>query len=473
MRRRLVLGSLALLAAGCTVGPDYVRPTVDVPPLWRIDTGTAEALANTAWWQQFDDPVLDRLIEQALANNRDLLIAAARVEQFTGQLTSTRSQFFPQIGYGADASRNRASRVGVPALPPGADPYSTIYNAALSAQWQIDLFGRVRRQTEAAQAQVYASEQGRRGVVLTVVAGVASGYIVLRGLDRQLEIARATAENYAGTKRIMDLRFTGGVVSLVEAEQVNSQYEQARAAIPALEQQVAAQENLISLLLGANPGPIPRGLAIDRLRVPRVPADLPSSLLERRPDILQAEQNLVAANANVGAAQALYYPQLSLTGVLGSTSAALGDFLSSASLAWSAAMALTGPIVTFGAIEGQVASAEAAKREALANYQRVILNAFRETNDALVGSTKKREELGAQTRRVTALREYARLSTLKWDNGYADYLAVLVAQNELFAAELAAVGSEVDSLTQIVAVYAALGGGWVDLAAMRAPRPGS
>jgi multidrug efflux system outer membrane protein len=253
---------------------------------------------------------------------------------------------------------------------------------------------------------------------------------------------------------------------------VNSQYEQARAAIPALEQQVAAQENLISVLLGANPGPVPRGLAIDRLRVPRVPAELPSSLLERRPDILQAEQNLVAANANVGAAQALYYPQLSLTGVLGSTSAALGDFLSSGSLAWSAAMALTGPIVTFGAIEGQVAGAEGAKREALANYQRVILNALRETNDALVGSTKKRDELGAQTRRVTALREYARLSTLKWDNGYADYLAVLVAQNELFAAELAAVGSEVESLTQIVAVYAALGGGWVDLAAQRAPRPG-
>jgi multidrug efflux system outer membrane protein len=217
---------------------------------------------------------------------------------------------------------------------------------------------------------------------------------------------------------------------------------------------------------------VPRGRTIDQLLPPRLPAALPSSLLERRPDILQAEQNLIAANANVGAAQALYYPQLSLTGALGSASAALGDFLSSASLAWGIAAGLTGPIFTFGAIEGQVAGAEAAQREALANYQRVILNALRETNDALTGSVKKRDESAAQVRRVSALREFARLSKLRWDNGYADYLEVLYAQNELFSAELAAVRSQADALTQFVAVYVAIGGGWVDLAAQQAPKPG-
>jgi multidrug efflux system outer membrane protein len=475
MRRRLALAGgaalLILLGAGCTVGPNYVRPTVDVPPGWRIDVATADELANTRWWRQFDDPVLDQLIEQALANNRDLLIAAARVDQFIGQLTTTRAQFFPQLGYGLDPSRNRASRVGVPALPPGADPYSTLYQGALSAQWQIDLFGRVARQTEAAQAQLYASEQGRRGVVLSLVGSVTSTYIGLRGLDRQLEIARATATSYAGTQRIFELRFKGGVVSSVEVEQANSQYEQAQAAIPGLEQQVAAQENLIALLLGRNPGPLPRGKSIDQLLAPRLPAGLPASLLERRPDILQAEQNLVAANANVGVAQSLYYPQLSLTGALGSASAALGDFLSSAALTWGIAASLTGPIFSFGAIEGQVAGAQAQQREALANYQRVILIALRETNDALTGSVKKRDESAAQARRVTALREFARLSKLRWDNGYADYLEVLYAQNELFAAELAAVRSQADALTQIVAVYIAIGGGWVDDAAQRAPQP--
>ncbi len=473
MRRRCALATLAaaLLAAGCTVGPNYVRPTVDVPPAWRIDVATADELANTRWWRQFDDPVLDQLIEQALANNRDLLIAAARVDQFIGQLTTTRAQFFPQLGYGADASRNRASRVGVPALPPGADPYSTLYQGALSAQWQIDLFGRVARQTEAAQAQLYASEQGRRGVVLSLVGSVTSTYVGLRGLDRQLEIARATAANYSDTQRIFQLRFKGGVVSAVEVEQINSQYEQALAAIPGLEQQIAAQENLIAVLLGRSPGALPRGKTIDQLLPPRLPGGLPASLLERRPDILQAEQNLVAANANVGVAQSLYYPQLSLTGALGSASAALGDFLSSASITWGIAAALTGPIFTFGAIEGQVSGAEAQQREAVANYQRVILNAFREANDALTGSVKKRDESGAQMRRVAALREFARLSKLRWDNGYADYLEVLYAQNELFTAELSAVRSQADALTQVVAVYLAIGGGWVDQAALQAPQP--
>ena len=462
---------LAMTLAGCTVGPDYVRPDIQSPERWRIDYPQAVSIANTRWWEQFGDPVLNQLIETALRENRDLLIAAARVDQFIAQLSVVRSQFYPRMGYSLDASRNRASQVGQPPLAPGADPYYSLYQGALGADWQIDLFGRVRRQSESAQAQVYASEQGRRGVVLTLVTSVAASYIGLRALDRQLEISRATAQNYAGTARIFELRFKGGVVSELELNQVESQYQQALAAIPALEQQIAAQENLISVLLGRNPGPTPRGKAMSALVPPGIPADLPSTLLERRPDILQAEQILVSANASIGAAKALYFPSLSLTGVLGSVSTAFSDFLSGSAATASVAAGLTGPIFTGGRISGQVQGAEAFQREALANYQQVILNAFRETNDALVGTLKKREETEAQIKRVAALREYARLSRLRFDNGYAGYLEVLYAENELFGAELSAVRSQAEAYAQLVGVFRAVGGGWVDEAGKLAPRP--
>ena len=469
--RCVLLAALTSTLTACAVGPDYQRPADDVPAQWRIDYPKAADVANTKWWEQFDDPVLNRLIEDALRENRDVRAAAARVDQFVGALTTTRSQFYPQIGYSFDASRSRSSRVGSPPIPAGVDPYTTLYQGALSADWQIDLFGRVRRQSEAAQAQVLASEQGRNGVILSLVTSVAASYITLRALDRQLEISRATATNYAETQRIFDKRFKGGVVSEVEVRQVESQYQQALAAIPALEQQIAAQENLISVLLGRNPGPIARGKSLDQLIAPSIPADLPSALLERRPDILQAEQNLIAANANIGAARALYFPTISLTGLLGSVSTAFRDLLSGPATAWSVAGGLAGPIFTFGQIKGQVQTAEAAEREALAFYQQTILTAFRETNDALVGSIKKREESEAQTKRVAALREYSRLSRRRFDNGYASYLEVLYAENELFSAELTAVRSQADRYTQIVNVYQAMGGGWVDQADRFAPQP--
>jgi multidrug efflux system outer membrane protein len=452
---------LALVLSGCLVGPDYERPKTDVPAQWRIEYPAAADTANTKWWEQFDDPTLNQLIEEALRQNLDMRAAAARVDQFIGALTTTRAQFYPQTGYGFDASRNRATESGPNPLPSGTDPYYSLYQGALSAAWQIDLFGRVRRQSEAAQAQVYASEQGRRGVILSLVTSVAASYVGLRALDRQLEISRATAENYAGTKQIFELRFKGGVVSQTEVSQVESQYQQALAAIPSLEQQIAAQENLISVLLGRNPGPIPRGRTIDELAAPGLPSDLPSTLLERRPDILQAEQNLVAANANIGVARSLYFPDISLTGLLGSISTAFGDFLSGPAKTWTVAGSLAGPIFTFGNIEGQVQTAEAAQREALALYQQTILNAFRETNDALVGSLKKRDEAEAQAKRVVALREYAQLSRAKFENGYASYLEVLYAENELFGAELTAVRSQAERYAQMIGVYKAVGGGWV------------
>ncbi|MGB8435380.1 MAG: efflux transporter outer membrane subunit [Burkholderiales bacterium] len=471
MKTRVIATLIAASAAGCTLGPDYVRPDVETPSTWRIDYPKAAEVANTKWWEQFGDPVLSDLIERALRDNRDVRAAAARVDQFIGALTSTRSQLYPQFGYGADASRNRASRVGQPPIPPGGDPYFSLYSASLGASWQLDLFGRVRRLSEAAQAQVYASEQARRGVVLSLVASVATSYIALRAFDRQLEIAQATAKNFADTLRLFQLRFDAGIVSQTEVSQIQSQYQQALAAIPAIQQQIAAQENLISILLGGNPAPIPRGKTIDQLVPPLIPGDLPSTLLQRRPDILQVEQILVAANANIGAARALYFPTISLTGAIGSVSTAFGNFLTGPAAAWSVGAGLAGPIFTFGAIEGQVFSAEAGERVALALYQQTILNAFRETNDALTGSQTKVEESAAQTKRVAALRDFARLSRLKFDNGVASYIEVLIAENELFAAELAAVRTRADSYVQLVNVYQAMGGGWVDVASSIAPQP--
>jgi len=455
--------AVCVLLSGCAVGPDYSRPSIESPAAYRIDYPKAADVANTKWWEQFGDPALNQLVEDALRGNLDVKQAAARVERFLGALRTTRSQFFPQFGYGADVSRNRASTVGQPPLGPGVDPNYSLYQASLTADWQIDLFGRVRRQSEQAQAAVYASEQGRRGVILSIVTTTAAAYINLRALDRQLEIAQNTAKNYGETRQLFDLRLRGGVISDVEMAQIESQYQQALAAIPALEFSIAQQENLISILLGRNPGPIARGKPIDELAPPAIPAGLPAELLERRPDILQAEQNLVAANANIGATKALYFPSFSLTGAFGWVSTAASDFLTGPSRAWTAALGVTGPLFTFGAIEGQVRSAEAAKEEATLFYQQTILNALQETNSALVGSQKTGEQAEAQFRRVVALRNYARLSRVRFDNGAASYVEVLVAENDLFSAELNAVTSQADRLTQVVNVFKAMGGGWVDL----------
>ena len=429
-------------------------------------------MANTKWWEAFGDPVLDRMVEDGLRENRDLLQAAARVDQFLGLLRTTRSQFYPQFAYDAEASRNRLSLNNNPtgAIPAGIDRNYSLYEAALGAQWQIDLFGRVRRQAESAQAQVYATEQGRRGVVLSVVASVTTAYIALRALDRQLEIARATERNYAGSLELFTLRHKGGTVSELERSQVESQYRQAQAAVPSLERQVAVQENLLAVLLGRNPGDIPRGKSIEELLDPAVPADLPSALLERRPDVLQAEQNLRAANAQIGVAKSLYYPTLSLTGVLGLASTSLSDFAKSTSGTGLLAATIAGPLFTFGGIGGQVDSAEAGQRGALAFYQQTVLNAFRETNDALIGVQMRRQEYAALAGRANALRTYARLSRARFEGGATGYIEVLYAENELFAAELAAIQSLAERHAELVNLYKALGGGWIDAADPLAPK---
>jgi multidrug efflux system outer membrane protein len=464
MRPVLLAFSLCALAAGCAVGPDYLRPAVDAPPAWRVEYPEAAGVADTRWWEQFGDPALDSLIETALRENRDLRIAAARVDQFLGLRQTTRSQFFPQISAAADASRSRASERGVSPIPAGIANPSDFYQAQAFASWEIDLFGRIRRADEAALAQVLSAEEARRGVILTLVTGMASGYIALRGLDQQLEISRATAKNYGESLRIFRLRYEGGTVSLMELAQIQSQYQQALAAIPLAERRIAEQENALSVLLGRNPGPIERGRSMDEMAPPAIPAGLPSSLLERRPDLRQAEQDLVAANAQIGAAKALYFPVISLTGALGSASTDLSDLFSGPAGVWSIAAAATAPIFTFGAIEGQVRAAEAVQVQALERYLQTVESAFRETNDALIGTQKSSEQAAAELERVKALREYARLARLRYDNGVSSYVEVLVAENDLFSAELGYVQTRADSLTQLINVYRAMGGGWVDQA---------
>ncbi len=464
-RLSVLLGSA--LICGCMVGPDYERPQVEMPDAWRVEYESGAELVNARWWHDFGDPVLDDLILTALQENQDVRIAAARVEQFLGALRSTRSQFYPQADYGGSASRSRVSEdaFGIG----GGDPYFTQFEAAGGVAWQADLFGRVRRQTEAAQADVYATEQARRGVILSLVTGVASSYVALLGLDRQLAIAEATLDNYAGTLKIFELRYTGGVVSKVELSQVQSEYERARAQVPNFQAQVQAQENLLSILIGRNPASLLRGRNIDDLSRPGVPSALPSSLLERRPDVLQAEQNLIAANADVGVAQSLYYPDISITGNYGGASDDLGSILDSSARQWSIAGNIIGPIFTAGRIAGQVQAAEAIREAALQNYEFTILNALREVNDALIATEKSVESFEALTRRVEALREFSRLSFLRFENGAASYLEVLYANNLLFDAELFAVQAQTETFNNLIDVYKSMGGGWVDEAVSLAP----
>jgi multidrug efflux system outer membrane protein len=458
--RKFLWIAVALLLSGCMVGPDYTRPEIDPPENWTIDYGAAAELADTAWWEQFGDAKLNDLIATAVRQNLDLQIATARVDSYLGQLQSTRAEAFPQIGATGIVSSQQDTKTG---LSPPQDSYQ-YYEASLNISWELDIWGRIRRANEAAMADLLASEEGRRAVLLTLVSNVASVYLNLRGLDRQLEIARETEKNYAESLRIFQLRHKYGTVSLVEVSQVESEYETARQAIPQIEDQIARQEHLLSLLLGSNPVSIPRGLQIDAIIPPDIPAGLPSSLLTRRPDILLAEQNLIAANARIGVARSLYFPDVSLTGLFGVASVNADDLFTGDSQVWQASGALLAPIFTFGRIEGKVKVSEAMQREALFNYQQVIKNAFREVEDALTGTIKGRELLASQSRQVSVLETYARLAKLQYEAGTAGYLQVLDANRTLFSQQLAHAQTQATILTSLVNVYRAMGGGWVTVA---------
>ena len=458
MRKPIAVALIALLAGGCMVGPDYVRPPVDAPAAWRLDEKDVRDLANTAWWEQFGDPVLNDLVAVALRENKDLLIASARVDEFAGRYGFVRSGLFPQVGGSYEARRQRDVAAVVVGAG-GGEVYNT-YTAALNASWEIDLWGRIRRQTEAARAQLLASEDARRGVIMSLVGSAAGGYINLRDLDRQLEIARATAKARGESYEIFKLRFEGGIISLLELSQNRSQYEEALATIPVLEKSIAQQENGLSVLLGKNPGPIPRGKTIDELLLPGIPAGLPSELLTRRPDIREAEQKLIAANALIGAAKAQYFPTISLTGLFGFSSTSLNNLFDSQSRAWQYGGAITMPIFTAGAIAGQVEAAEAGQQQALFAYQKAIQQGFREVNDALVDQDRTREQLETQKRQVAALQQYADTARLRYENGYTSFIEVLDAERSLFNAQLQYTQSQQVQFQAMINLYKAIGGGW-------------
>ncbi|HMC45715.1 MAG TPA: efflux transporter outer membrane subunit, partial [Caballeronia sp.] len=449
---------VVLALSGCLLGPDYQRPVVDTPPAFRFAESDAKDLVNTAWWEQFQDPALNELIATALADNKDVKTAAARVDQFLGQFVTTRSQLFPQVAAGFNAQRER---VPLGTQLPGAGPVLDQYQATLSASWEIDFFGKLRRQTEAARANLLASEEGRRATILTLVASVASSYVNLLSLDRQLDIAKSTVASRAASVNVFQLRFSGGEVSQMELAQSQSEYQASLASIPQIELQIAQQEDALSILLGHNPEVIVRDRELDDLALPAVPAGLPSELLERRPDLRQAEQDLVAANALIGAARALYFPSISLTGLFGSASGQFSSLFTGPARVWSYAGAVTLPIFTAGSIGGQVKQAEAQQQQALFQYQKAIQVAFQEVADALISLQKTREQLVVQGNQVDALRTYARLARLRFEGGYTSYIEVLDAERSLFNAQLSYAQTQGTVFTSTVSLYKAMGGGWV------------
>jgi multidrug efflux system outer membrane protein len=470
MHRSAIALASALLA-GCMLGPDYHRPEVVAPATYLYRPNETAHTADTAWWKLFEDPVLDALIAEALAHNKDVQIAAANVEQAAALLVQTRSPLFPQVGYQGDAGRYRFSENSTTSLAAGIGNPTSAYSVLAGASWEIDLWGRIRRQAEAARANLLGTDEARRGVILTLVAQVATSYVQLRGLDEQLEIARRTQAAYGESLQITRDKFEFGQVSQMNVAQVQSQYETAAARIPQIRSQIVLTENALALLLGRNPGPIARGKTLAALRLPQVPEGVPSELLERRPDILAAEQRLVAANAQIGAARALYFPAISLTGALGSASTQLGNLFSGPAGVWNYAGALAGPIFTGGAVSGQVAQAEAGRKAAVLAYERAIQNAFADVEDALNSRQQLIEQLAAQERLVKALQEYSELAHLQYEAGYAPYSTVLQAEQQLFPEELNLAGARAQLFASVASIYRAMAGGWVSRADSLAPQP--
>ena len=463
MRKIILLFLVALMLTSCMMGPNYQRPAVDSPQAWRFEDKEAKDTANTAWWEQFNDPVLNDLILTALKENKDVKTAAAKVEQFVGQYGTTRAALFPQVSAGATYGRQRASELTGPRPleHTGVDPTFNSSQLFLNAAWEIDLWGKLRRSTEAARADLLSTEEARRTVILTLVTSVASTYIDLRDLDKQLEIAKQTAKSREESYNLFKLRFEGGVISELELNQVKSEYEQALSTIPQFEKSIAQTENSLCTLLGRNPGAIARGKTIDQLTLPAVPSGLPSDILTNRPDIRQAEQNLISANANIGVAKALYFPSISLTGLLGLESKDLSDLFKGPAKTWSWAVPASMPIFTAGQIAGQVKAAEALQQQALFTYEKSIQEAFREVDDALIDQKKSREQIEAQGRQVASLRDYARIARLRYDNGYTSYIEVLDAERSLFNAELSYTQTQGTLFLALVNLYKSMGGGWV------------
>jgi multidrug efflux system outer membrane protein len=464
MKAILVL-LLAGAAAGCTVGPDYTRPVVTVPGTYRgaaaAESAAADAasIGDQAWWDVFQDDQLRMLIRTALQQNLDLRIAATRILQAQAQLGITQADQLPTVDAAAAASRNRAAKSVVPVA---LDPYQkSNLELTATAAWEIDFWGKYRRATEAARASLLASEWGRRAVATSLVSQVASAYFELRAFDLQLEIASRTLASRRESLRLTEVAANGGATSLVDVRQAEQLVFNAAATITDLERQISQQENYISVLLGRNPSEIPRGASLEQqTHLPEVPVGLPSALLERRPDIQQAEQLLVAANANIGVAKAAYFPQISLTGNGGVQSTALSDLFTKPAGLWFIGAGVTQPIFNAGRTRSRVALSKAQQEEAALAYQQAIQQSLREVSDALVGYRKGRDFREQQLLLNRAATDARRLADIRYRGGATSYLEVLDSDTRMFSAEIGVTQAELSELLSLVQLYRALGGGW-------------
>jgi outer membrane protein, multidrug efflux system len=442
---------LALLLAGCTVGPKYKRPAVALPEQYYLDhSPQTNSISDLAWWELFKDPVLQGLIQEALKNNYDVRIAAASVEQERAQLVVSRSLFFPQISYGTNISGQRA-----PAIP-----NHTYYAYNFNLAWELDLWGRIRRLNEQQRAIFLATEEAQRGIWLSLVSDVAQAYFELRALDAQREIAVQTAQSFQETLDLFNKRLEGGAASEIETSGAEGALGNVLAQIPDLDRQITAKENQISLLLGKNPEPISRGdLLSAQNDLDVVPAGLPSTLLERRPDIRQAEQQLIAANAAVGVAKANFFPQISLTSFLGGVSPQLSGLVSSGTQ-WGVIGGLVGPLFTGGQLTGQYHAAQAQWEQVRLAYLSIATQAFGEVSTALSAHEQLRHSLAEEARSVRAYQGWVRLANIRYDTGLANYFEVLEAKLNLYPAQQAEIQYDLGRKVALINLYMALGGGW-------------
>ena len=457
MTKRLLLAA-AFLAAGCSVGPDYRRPEVDLPK----DYAVAQA-ANPAaerWWTLFGDPVLDALVDEALAKNRDLAAAAERIEQARAQVSIARSAQLPSAGVEATRSRARSSQLGSFPIPP--EFVETNSNQlVLRATWEIDFWGKYRRASEATRADLAASESGRDAIRASLVADVARGYFALRALDARLAELSRTLDGRRQSLSLQQLRYDAGVVSEVELRQVEGELRATEAAIPAARQALVQQEGALVLLLGRSPREVfSAAVARGTVQAPtavEVPAGLPSDLLLRRPDLREAEARLQAANARIGVARAAFFPTISLTGYFGGQSQSLGDLFTGPARTWSLAADALQPLFAGGQLRGGVDLANSRTREAALGYQHAVANAFREVRDAIAHQSNAREALVAQQARVGALERTYSLERLRYDNGAVSLFEVLETERQLIGARLEAIDAERERTAAIVELYLALG----------------
>jgi multidrug efflux system outer membrane protein len=460
LKRTLGFVAVLLIVGGCAMGPDYKRPAVSAPDNFRFATSqTTNSLADLPWWEMFHDPILQNLIATAITNNYDLKVAVARVEQARNFAVAARAPLFPQIGYSGGVGRGKNAFLNTPAGLNGATESSA--SLTLNAFWEVDLWGHIRRLSEAARAQYLATDEARRGVMISLVSDVATAYFQLLDLDQELAIQRAATNAYTGTYRIFNERRINGVASRLETDRAAAALATAAATIPDLELQIAITEDQINVLLGRNPGPIQRNSLVDTSELsPEIPSGLPSDLIQRRPDVLASEQLLIAANANVGASFANFFPQIGLTTFFGKVSPELSAFTAGSANAWNVGATLAGPLFQGGALRAQYRAAKASFEQAKASYEQSVLVAFQEVSNALESRQKLAETRVFDQQAVEALTSSVDLATQRYLNGKSSYFEVLQAQQELYPAQRAQVQAQANELIAIVQLYKALGGGW-------------